>query len=98
LATFVASGLALGYVAVAIYFFVTGGTERIKKEFSGEVAAERRATGERLPFTPVAVWVLWASVGFGLGIGGWKRVARRAGLTEQEIGAVIGSRRRLTSA
>src|SRR2546422_7684378 len=42
-----AGGLALGLVSLGGYYLATGGPERLRREVSGELPAQRRASGER---------------------------------------------------
>ena len=83
-------GVTFAFGGMAAYFLAVGGPQRLRAELSGEVAARRRATGERLPSAPIIVAVLCLSVGMGVGIGAWKKAARKAGLEHNEIGRVFG--------
>ncbi len=85
-----AGGLALGLVSLGGYYLATGGPERLRREVSGELPAQRRASGERPPAAGGFALVVGLSAGFALGLGAWKAAARRAGLSQERIRSVIG--------
>jgi hypothetical protein len=80
-----------GYSAIAIYFLATGGLERVRQEFSGQIAAARRATGEQPPDTAAFIWILGISIGLIAGGWAWSALAQRAGVGRSEILSVFRS-------
>jgi len=83
-------GLTFAFAGMAAYYLVAGGPDRLRREFNGELSAQRLAAGEQLPLSVIAVAVIGLSVGLGVGIGIWKSAARRAGLAHNEIGRALG--------
>ncbi|HYT90746.1 MAG TPA: hypothetical protein VEL76_18705 [Gemmataceae bacterium] len=83
-------GLTFAFTGMAVYYLVAGGPDRLRREFNGELPAQRLAAGEQLPLPVIAVAVIGLSVGLGVGIGLWKSAARRAGLAHNEIGSTLG--------
>ena len=84
------AGLALGLVGLEGYYLATGGPERLRREVSGELAAQRRASGEQPPAVGGLALVAGLTAGFGLGLWAWRAAAHRAGLSEEEIRLVMG--------
>jgi hypothetical protein len=79
-----------GFAGLTVYYLAVGGSVRVRAEMSGELPAQRRAAGERAPAGSLVALVAGMGVGFGLGLVGWRAVARRAGLEQAEIRSLFG--------
>jgi hypothetical protein len=93
--TVVVSGFAIASASIATYFFVAGGVDRVREEFSRESQFGWRADGEG-PAWSIMYPFFFAPmlIGFYLGILAWRVGARRLGkLDALEIAAVIGGSR-----
>lgn len=89
LVTALGTGLATAFAGVALYFLITAGPQRVRQEFSGEIAAARRAAGEKPPTLPLLVFIGGLGLGFPLGMGLWRRAVRATGrFDDGEIAAV----------
>jgi hypothetical protein len=84
------TGLGGAFAGVGLYFLITGGPDRVRQEFSGEIAAARRVSGATPPSAPIIIFIVCLGAGFALGMSLWKTGMRRTRrFDERELESVL---------